>query len=126
MESITEKLINLGFKENKNFFEKYVQKIGDRFGYSIIYDKEQQAFLFIKYTRTEKYIDEEEILLNHNNLSSGIKEEWLRIKKELEHFKIKFYSFDQGGKKMTKKESIKLAAVKIKQLEQKIKLKKGA
>ena len=126
MKSITEKLINLGFKENENFFEKYVQKIGDRFGYSIIYDKEQGAFLFIKYTRTEKIIDEEEIMLNHNNLNSGIKEEWLRIKKELEHFKIKFYSFDQGGKKMTKKESIKLAAVKIRQLEQKIKLKKGA
>lgn len=94
MKSITEKLINLGFKENENFFEKYVQKIGDRFGYSIIYDKEQGAFLFIKYTRTEKIIDEEEIMLNHNNLNSGIKEEWLRIKKELEHFKIKFYSFD--------------------------------
>lgn len=126
MKSITEKLINLGFKENENFFEKYVQKIGDRFGYSIIYDKEQRAFLFIKHSRTEKYIDEEEIMLNHNNLNTGIKEEWLRIKKELEHFKIKFYSFDQGGKKMTKKESIKLAAVKIRQLEQKIKLKKGA
>ncbi len=126
MKTITEKLINLGFSENENCFEKYVQKLGDRFGYSIIYDKEQGAFLFIKYTRTEKIIDEEEILLNHNNLSSGIKEEWLRIKKELEHFKIKFYSFDQGGKKMTKKESIKLAAVKIRQLEQKIKLKKGA
>lgn len=94
MKSITEKLINLGFSENKKCFEKYVQKLGDRFGYSIIYDKEQGAFLFIKYTRTEKIIDEEEILLNHNNLSSGIKEEWLRIKKELEHFKIKFYSFD--------------------------------
>lgn len=94
MKSITEKLINLGFKENENFFEKYVQKIGDRFGYSIIYDKEQEAFLFIKHSTTEKYIDEEEIMLNHNNLNSGIKEEWLRIKKELKHFKIKFYSFD--------------------------------
>ena len=90
MESITEKLINLGFSENKKCFEKYVQKLGDRFGYSIIYDKEQGAFLFIKYTRTEKIIDEEEIMLNHNNLSSGIKEEWLRIKKELESFKIKY------------------------------------
>ena len=49
MKSITEKLINLGFKENKNFFEKYVKKIEDRFGYSIIYDKEQEAFLFIKH-----------------------------------------------------------------------------
>ena len=126
MKTITEKLINLGFKENENFFEKYVKKLGDRFGYSIIYDKEQEAFLFMKYTRNEKIINEEEILLNHNNLNSGIKEEWLRIKKELEHFKIKFYSFDQGGKKMTKKESIKLAAGKIRQLEQKIKLNKGA
>ena len=94
MKTITEKLINLGFSENEKCFEKYVKKLGDRFGYSIIYDKEQGAFLFIKYTRTEKIIDEEEILLNHNNLSSGIKEEWLRIKKELEYFKIKFYSFD--------------------------------
>ena len=94
MKSITEKLINLGFSENEKCVEKDVQKIGDRFGYSRIYDKEQQAFLFIKYTRTEKIIDEEEIMLKHNNLNTGIKEEWLRIKKELEHFKIKFYSFD--------------------------------
>ena len=94
MKSITEKLINLGFNENEKSFEKYVQKLSDRFGYSIIYDKEQEAFLFIKYTGNLKIIDEEEILLNHNNLNSGIKEEWLRIKKELEHFKIKFYSFD--------------------------------
>ena len=94
MKSITEKLINLGFSENEKCFEKYVQKLDDRFGYSIIYDKEQGAFLFIKYTGNLKIIDEEEILLNHNNLNSGIKEEWLRIKKELEHFKIKFYSFD--------------------------------
>lgn len=93
MKTITEKLIELGFSENEKCFEKYVKKPGDRFGYSIIYDKEQGAFLFIKYTRTEKIIDEEEILLNHNNLSSGIKEEWLRIKKEMEH-EIKFYSFD--------------------------------
>ena len=94
MESITEKLINLGFSENEKSFEKDVQKLGDRFGYSIIYDKEQEAFLFIKYTGNLKIIDEEEILSNHNNLNSGIKEEWLRIKKELESFKIKFYSFD--------------------------------
>lgn len=94
MKTITEKLINLGFSENEKSFEKYVQKLSDRFGYSIIYDKEQEAFLFIKYTGNLKIIDEEEILLNHNNLNSGIKEEWLRIKKELEHFKIKFYSFD--------------------------------
>lgn len=94
MKTIPEKLIDLGFSENEKSFEKYVQKLGDRFGYSIIYDKEQEAFLFIKYTRTVKIIDEEEILLNHNNLNSGIKEEWLRIKKELESFKIKFYVFD--------------------------------
>ena len=36
MESITEKLINLGFSENEKSFEKYVQKLGDRFGYSMI------------------------------------------------------------------------------------------
>ena len=94
MKSITEKLINLGFKENKNFFEKYVKKIDDRFGYSIIYDKEQEAFLFIKHSSTEKYIEEEEIMLDHNNLNTGIKEEWSRIKRELESFEIKFYSFD--------------------------------
>jgi len=52
------------------------------------------TFLFIKYTGNLKIIYEEEILSNHNNLNSGIKEEWLRIKKELESFKIKFYSFD--------------------------------
>lgn len=94
MKTITEKLIELGFSEKKECFEKYIQKIGDRFGYSIIYDKEQEAFLFIKHSRTEKFIDEEEIMSNHNNLNTGIKEEWSRIKKELKSFKIKFYVFN--------------------------------
>lgn len=77
----TDRLKELGFKEEDSYFYKEVGKTTDRFMTTIIFDKEEEKFVFTRFFSSRvKLIDEETILINHNELHTGAKEEWLKIK----------------------------------------------
>ena len=77
----TDKLKELGFKEEDSCFYKEVGKTTDRFMTTIIFDKEEKKFVFTRFFSSRvKLIDEETLLINHNEFHTGAKEEWLKIK----------------------------------------------
>lgn len=81
----TIKLKELGFIEDSISFRKEVGKSTDRFMTTIIFDKEEEEFLFMRrFTSRDKFIDEEEIIRNNNELHTGAKEAWLKIKEMME------------------------------------------
>lgn len=75
------KLKELGFTEESTHFYKKVGELTDRFTTTIIFDKEEEKFLFTRFFSSRvKLITENDILINHNELHTGAKEEWLKIK----------------------------------------------
>ena len=75
------KLKELGFTEDSDCFFKEVGKETDRFMTTIIFDKEEEKFVFTRFFSSRvKLIDEKTILINFNELHTGAKEEWLKIK----------------------------------------------
>ena len=81
----TNKLKELGFTEDSVCFFKEVGKETDRFETTIIFDKEEKKFLFTRFFSSRvKFIDEEDIIRNHNELQTEAKNEWLKIKKIME------------------------------------------
>ena len=81
----TDKLKELGFKEEDSCFYKEVGESKDRFRTTIIFDKEEEKFLFTRqFTSRAKFIDENDILTDHNELHTEAKKEWLKIKKIME------------------------------------------
>ena len=81
----TDKLKELGFKEEDSCFYKEVGKTTDRFMTTIIFDKEEKKFFFLRhFISSDKFIDEEAIIINHNELQTEAKNDWLKIKEIVE------------------------------------------
>ena len=79
------KLKELGFIETSIAFYKTVGESKDRFETTIIFDKEEEKFFFLRhFISSDKFIDEEDIIINHNELQTEAKNEWLKIKEIVE------------------------------------------
>ena len=102
---ITEKLLELGFKLDKDYlglgseayFYRTPRQARNRFVHDFVYYQDENQF----YINCHKMagtitITEKELINDHNNLNTPAKDKWLEIKKELERcgYEVKVYEYD--------------------------------